>query len=86
MRKLKANAVTDGAKYFRCLWVNSLDKFGDEARETDQTSLNKHPTDSPSRSISHKQASEDAHCYLPSVCSGNCNNRCTDMRSLNCSP
>jgi len=65
---------------------DSLVTSWSESSEADETSLNKHPTDSPSRRVSHKQASEDAHCYLPSVCSGNCNNRCTDMRSLNCSP
>ena len=69
--------------YCSGLWVNSLMTSRDESSEVDETSLNKQPTDSSSRSISHKQATEDAHCYLLSVCSCNWNSRCADVSSFN---
>ena len=69
--------------YCSCLWVNSLMTSRDESSEVDETSLNKQPTGNSSRSISHKQATEDAHCYLLSVFSGNWNRRCADVSSFN---
>ena len=83
--KVTTNTVTDGNNCSRFLRDNCLVTFKNENNAAGKTSLNKEPTGSWSRIVGHKQAWEEAYCYLPSVCSGNWNSWCADMRSLNSS-
>ena len=66
--------------------VNCLVTSRNETSEADETSLNKQPTYSSSRRVNHRQASENAYCCLPSVCSDKWNKWCADMRSINRRP